>query len=263
MHQPALPAPGQKQDHKVCFKAKRHHGGSCQKEHVEDETVGEVGFLSPHKTGGESMLVRSRSDTEIAVEPTAEEAFLQAHFWKHTPCQGPHWGKAANLLFPSAVDCCSCSIASRWKEALELTQGTPRGHGWTNWSFRCAPPHSCRVPSLLLPRICQITVWDGLAGTPACSWLSQVNTHCQGDVLSLETAILPLLVSHPTRWESVPLAREQASRQRRSSGAEHRQHQEKEELSTTTHLWVSTTRIRPLRRQPPAHLFIIRCLMHN
>lgn len=54
-----LPPPSQKQDHKMCFKAKRYRGGSWQKEHVEDETVGEVGCLSPHKAGSKSMLIWS------------------------------------------------------------------------------------------------------------------------------------------------------------------------------------------------------------
>lgn len=54
-----LPLPSQKQDRKTRFKAKRYRGGSCQKEHVEDETVGEVGCLSPYKAGSESMLIWS------------------------------------------------------------------------------------------------------------------------------------------------------------------------------------------------------------
>jgi len=52
-----LPLPGQKQDRKTWFKARRYHGGSCQKEHVEDETVGEVDCLSLHRAGSESMLI--------------------------------------------------------------------------------------------------------------------------------------------------------------------------------------------------------------
>lgn len=243
MHQPDLPPLGQKQDHKVHFKAKRHHSGSCQKEHVEDETVGEVAY----KTGSESMLIRSWSDTKITVEPTAEEAFLQAHFWKHTPCQGPHREKAANLLFPSVVDCCSCSIVSRWKEALGLTQGTPRGHSWTNWSFRCASAHSRWVPFFLLPRVCQITAL-GRAGRHPSLFLALPGKHSLPRRCPFPGNSNPPAPCHPKGWESAPLAREQANRQRRSSGAEskQREHQEKAELNTTPPLWLCTTRIRPL-----------------
>lgn len=54
-----LPPPSQKQDRKTHFKAKRYHGGSCQKERVEDEAVGEVDCLSPYKVGSKSMLIWS------------------------------------------------------------------------------------------------------------------------------------------------------------------------------------------------------------
>lgn len=162
---PLLPLPGQNQDHKTRFKAKRHQGRSCQKEHVEDGTIGEVGCLSPYKAGSESMLIWSWLAMEIAVKPTAKEAFLQALSWKHTSCQGPNREKTANVPFLSAVDCCYRTTVSRWKEVLgsQLAKGTPRGHSWTNWSFRCASPRFCWVPSLLLPCVCQITAleWTG------------------------------------------------------------------------------------------------------
>lgn len=122
-------------------------------------------------------------------------------------------------------------------------------------------PAGC--PPFYYPVFAKSPLWDGLAGTPACSWLSQVNTHCQGDVLSLETAILLLLVTQ--KGEKVPpwpenrlTGREGAQEQRAS-----RENIKRKQNQTPPLLCGFVQPELDHWRQPPVHLFIIRCLMHN
>lgn len=180
---------------------------------------------------------------EIAVKPTAKEAFLQVNSWKHTSCQGPSRRRLqiySSLLQQTAALLLLLGLLGVLLHTL-----------------------SCWLHSLLLPCICQITAleWTGrhpslylaLPGKPLpprrCTFPG--NSHPPAPFLTSNMVRVP-------PWLRAGFQAEKLLRSRASMNIKWKQ-----ELNTSIPLWVCTTGIRSRKRQSPAHLFIIKCLMHN
>lgn len=250
-----LPLSGLKQDHKVRFKLPERtwRGWDCWR--------GGLPFTTHCWKQKQVPLVLDQLFKLLS------SILLGKHFSKLTP-EGTHLAKVQTgrrlptCSSPLQQTAAPCRMVCLWKEVLgpQLPRDTEHTAGQTDLlgvllhTFIGCSPFYCLT-------FAKSQVQNGLAGAQACSWLSQVNIHCQKNFPWKQwSSSPPCLTSNRV---SVFLATEQASRQRRCLGVSSVNTKGKQELNSTTPLWACTTGSRPLRIQPPTYLFAVRGLMDN